>query len=30
MNQKTYKLTGPDGKIYISDQPGTLGGHNKL
>ena len=30
MEKKTYKLICPDGKPYISDQPGTLGGHNKL
>ena len=24
MEKKTYKLIGPDGKPYISDQPGTL------
>lgn len=23
-------MIGPDGKPYISDQPGTLGGHSKL
>ena len=27
---KTYKLIGADGKPYISEHPGTLGGHNKL
>jgi hypothetical protein len=26
---KTYRLIGPDGKEYISDQPGTLGGNSK-
>lgn len=30
MDKKTYKLIGADGRTYISDQPGTLGGHNKL
>ena len=24
---KTWKLTGPDGRPYASDQAGTLGGH---
>lgn len=28
--QKEYKLIGPDGKAYISDTPGTFGGHKKL
>lgn len=27
---KTYKLIGADGKTYISEQPGTLGGNRKL
>jgi hypothetical protein len=26
---KTWILTGPDGKPYASDQPGTLGGHRR-
>ena len=30
MDKKTYKLIGADGRTYIFDQPGTLGGHNKL
>jgi hypothetical protein len=25
----TWRLTGPDGKPYDSDQPGTLGGHRR-
>ena len=25
-----YKLIGRDGKPYISDTPGTIGGHNRL
>lgn len=27
---KQYKLIGPDGRPYVSDEPGTLGGHKKL
>ena len=29
---KLYKLIGPDGQPYLSERPGTLGGHrrNKL
>ncbi len=27
---KKYKLIGPDGKEYLSDTKGTLGGHRKL
>ena len=27
---KQYKLLGPDGKQYISETPGTLGGNGKL
>ena len=27
---KKYKLIGRDGKQYLSDTPGTLGGHRKL
>jgi hypothetical protein len=27
---KTYRLIGVDGRAYLSDQPGTLGGHRKL
>ena len=27
---KQYKLLGPDGKQYLSDTPGTLGGNGKL
>ena len=30
MSQKIYKLLGIDGKLYDSEQPGTLGGHRKL
>lgn len=26
---KIYRLIGPDGKEYISEQPGTLGGNSK-
>jgi methylphosphotriester-DNA--protein-cysteine methyltransferase len=26
---KTWALIGPDGKAYLSDQPGTLGGHRR-
>jgi methylphosphotriester-DNA--protein-cysteine methyltransferase len=26
---RTWKLIGPDGKIFASDQPGTLGGHRR-
>ena len=25
-----YKLLGPDGEIYLSEKPGTLGGNSKL
>jgi Metal binding domain of Ada len=25
--QKLYRLIGPDGRPYLSEQPGTLGGH---
>lgn len=28
--KKIYKLIGPDGKEYESEEPGTLGGHRKL
>lgn len=27
---KQYKLRGPDGKQYLSETPGTLGGNGKL
>ena len=27
---KLYKLLGPDGKQYLSETPGTLGGNGKL
>ena len=27
---KQYKLIGKDGKEYLSDDPGTFGGHRKL
>ena len=27
---KKYKLIGPDGKEYLSDVKGTLGGHRRL
>lgn len=27
---KQYRLIGKDGKEYLSDLPGTLGGHRKL
>ena len=27
---KPYKLLGPDGKEYLSETPGTLGGNSKL
>lgn len=27
---KQYKLIGPDGKQYLSDTPGTLGGHREM
>ena len=27
---KQYKLLGPDGKQYLSETPGTLGGNGKL
>ena len=27
---KRYKLLGPDGKQYLSETPGTLGGNGKL
>lgn len=27
---KQYKLIGPDGKIYLSNQKGLFGGHKKL
>ena len=30
MEQKKYRLIGPDGKEYESEEPGTLGGHRKL
>lgn len=30
VEQKMYKLIGPDGKEYISEEKGTLGGHRKL
>ncbi len=30
MENKKYKLIDPDGKQYLSDTPGTLGGHRKL
>ena len=26
-NKKQYKLLGADGKFYMSDEPGTLGGN---
>jgi metal binding Ada-like protein len=26
---KSYRLVGPDGKPYLSTQPGTLGGHRR-
>ncbi len=29
-NHKIYRLIGADGRPYLSDQPGTLGGHRKL
>ena len=29
-NEKKYKLIGADGKEYLSEQKGTLGGHRKL
>jgi hypothetical protein len=29
IGQKTYRLTGADGRPYVSDQPGTLGGHRQ-
>lgn len=25
-----YKLIGPDGKQYLSEEPGTLGGHRGM
>ena len=28
--KKLYKLIGPDGKEYLSETPGTLGGNSKL
>jgi hypothetical protein len=28
-NNKTYKLLGPDGSVYVSTTPGTLGGHRR-
>ena len=30
MESKKYKLIGVDVKQYLSDTPGTLGGHRKL
>lgn len=27
---KQYKLLGPDGKVFLSETPGTLGGNSKL
>lgn len=30
MENKKYKLIGADGKQYLSDTPGTFGGHRKL
>ena len=30
MSNKTYKLIGKDGKEYLSEEKGTLGGHRKL
>lgn len=30
MSNKTYKLIGKDGKEYLSEEEGTLGGHKKL
>lgn len=30
MEQKLYKLIGPDGKEYLSEEKGTLDGHRKL
>lgn len=30
MEPKKYKLIGPDGKEYLSEEKGTLGGHRKL
>jgi len=30
MSQKMYKLLGADGKIYLSETPGTFGGNGKL
>ena len=30
MENKRYKLIGPHGKQYLSDTPGTFGGHRKL
>jgi methylphosphotriester-DNA--protein-cysteine methyltransferase len=26
---RTWRLVGPDGKPYLSDRPGTLGGHRR-
>lgn len=28
--KKMYKLMGADGKVYLSETPGTLGGNGKL
>ena len=28
-NRKIYRLIGADGRPYLSDQPGTLGGHRR-
>ena len=30
MDKKLYKLIGPDGKEYLSEEKGTLGGHRKI
>lgn len=30
MEDKKYKLIGADGKQFLSDTPGTWGGHRKL
>jgi hypothetical protein len=29
-NHKIYRLIGADGRPYLSDQPGALGGHRRL
>ena len=30
MDKKLYKLIGPGGKEYLSEEKGTLGGHRKM